>query len=734
LLAGLNYHAASIVVLFPSIMEVRSMADSLYIANLEKDCGKLVVTLGVMDLLSRRIGRIGFFRPIIPGDGREDNDIALISQRYNIPLRFTEMAGVSHELARALIADGEERLLFQEIVRKYGEVRKKCDFLLCEGPNIVSMSQAFDYDISIRIARELGIPTLHVVNGNKRSIAEIQENIRMAEKLYEQYQCPLLAVFVNRIEPELLEKAEAEIRGNQNGKPYHLEFLPEMPGFSMPTMEEIIEALGARHFSGPKTGLQRDVHSIKVAAMSPANYIDFLEENDLVVTPGDRPDIIFATLGAMASRNYPTPAGLLLSGNMTPSPSMVRLLEGIDGLALPIYLMEGDTLTAATRAAAVKGVLRPGNEQKIARALGVFENHVDAEALEQQVIESVATTMSPLMFEYSLFQRARSERKHIVLPEGEDERILRAAEILRSREVVDLTLLGEEKAIRSRAAALGLKLHDVAIIDPKTSPLREELIESLYQARKHKGSTRDYARDTIGDVSYFGTMMVHTGHADGMVSGAAHTTQHTVRPAFQIIRTRPEVLVVSSVFFMCLDTRVLVYGDCAVNPNPNSEQLAEIAIRSAETAAMFNIEPIVAMLSYSSGSSGQGEDVEKVRQAVQIARQRRPDLKIDGPIQYDAAIDLAVAHEKMPDSEVAGRASVFIFPDLNTGNNTYKAVQRSSGAVAIGPILQGLNKPVNDLSRGCLVPDIVNTVAITAIQAQASARESSERATRDTVG
>ncbi|MGD9949656.1 MAG: phosphate acetyltransferase [Desulfobulbus sp.] len=701
------------------------MADCLYIANLEKECGKLVVTLGVMELLSRRIERIGFFRPIISGDGREDNDIALIKDRYGLTLRFDEMAGVSHELARTLIADGEERLLFREIVRKYGEVRKKCDFLLCEGPNIVGMSEAFDYDISIRIARELGAPTLHVVNGHERNIEEIEENIRIAEQLYEQYQCPLLAVFVNRIDPDLLQTAESEIRANHQGGPYRLDFLPEMHGFSMPTMEEIIEDLGARHFSGPEAGLQRDVHAIKVAAMSPANYIDFLEEDDLVVTPGDRPDIIFATLGAIASRNYPTPAGLLLSGNLEPSSSMVRLLNGIDDLPLPIYLMPGDTYTAATRAAAVKGTLRPRNAQKIARALGVFESHVDATALEQQVIETVTTTMSPLMFEYTLFQRARADRKHIVFPEGEEDRILQAAEILRAREVVNLTLLGEEKTIRSRAAALGLKLQDVAIIDPRTSPLREELVESLYQARKHRGSTRDYARDAINDVSYFGTLMVHTGYADGMVSGAVHTTQHTVRPAFQIIRTRPGVSVVSSVFFMCLDTRVLVYGDCAVNPNPNSEQLAEIAIRSAETAAMFNIEPIVAMLSYSSGTSGQGEEVDKVRRAVELARQHRPDLKIDGPIQYDAAIDLSVAHEKMPESEVAGRASVFIFPDLNTGNNTYKAVQRSSGAVAIGPILQGLNKPVNDLSRGCLVSDIVNTVAITAIQAQALSVEAS---------
>ncbi|WP_310599684.1 phosphate acetyltransferase [Desulfobulbus sp.] len=703
------------------------MADSLYIANLEKESGKLVVTLGVMEILSRRIDRVGFFRPIVPGDGSNDNDINLIKKRYNIGLEYDEIAGISHDEARALIAGGDDRLLFREIVRKFSEVRKKCDFLLCEGPTIVGMSDAFDYDISIRIARELGSPTLHVVNGRDRTVAEIEKNIGVAEKIYEQYQCPLLAIFVNRIDPGLLAPAATEIRALHRDKPYRFDFLPEMAGFSMPTMEEITEGLGARHFSGPCFSLQRDVHAIKVAAMSSSNYIDFLEEDDLVVTAGDRPDIIFATLGAIASRNYPSPAGLLLSGGMEPSPSMVKLLDGIGGLALPIYLMDGDTFSVARQAGEIKGVVRPHNEQKINRALGVFESHVDTSGLEQRVIETKSATMSPLMFEYSLFQRARSIRKHVVLPEGCDERILQAAEILRSREVVDLTLLGDEKIIRSRAATLGLKLQDVQIIDPRGSELREEFIESLYQARRHKGATRDYARDVINDVSYFGTLMVHTGRADGMVSGAVHTTQQTVRPAFQIIRTRPEVRVISSVFFMCFQTKVLVYGDCAVNPNPSSEDLAEIAIRSAETAAMFDIDPVVAMLSYSSGDSGQGEDVERVRAAVLLARQRRPELKIDGPLQYDAAIDLAVGSQKMPESEVAGRASVFIFPDLNTGNNTYKAVQRSSGAVAIGPILQGLNKPVNDLSRGCLVADIVNTVAITAIQAQAMDRQPSGR-------
>ena len=290
--------------------------------------------------------------------------------------------------------------------------------------------------------------------------------------------------------------------------------------------------------------------------------------------------------------------------------------------------------------------------------------------------------------------------------------------MLTLRHVVDLTLLGEPDTIRERVRDLGLRLEDVNVIDPAQSPLRESYAETYFELRKHKGIAYEMALDMMSDVSYFGTMMVHRGDADGMVSGAVHTTQHTIRPALEFVRTRPGSKIVSSVFFMCLEDRVLVYGDCAVNPDPNSEQLADIATTSAETAKDFGVEPRVAMLSYSTGESGKGADVEKVREAARIAREQRPDLKIEGPIQYDAAVDASVAESKLPDSEVAGQATVFIFPDLNTGNNTYKAVQRSADAVAVGPVLQGLNKPVNDLSRGCLVEDIVNTVAITAIQAQ----------------
>jgi phosphate acetyltransferase len=366
----------------------------------------------------------------------------------------------------------------------------------------------------------------------------------------------------------------------------------------------------------------------------------------------------------------------------------------------------------------VRAALTPDNERKIATALGLFETHVDGQALGRRIQVTRSTRMTPIMFQYQLIERAKTERRHIVLPEGVEERILRAAEILSRRGVADLTLLGDALQIERKITRMGLHLKDVVIVDPLTSSWRDDYAAIYHRLRKHKGINEEMARDAMTDVSYFGTMMVHQGQAHGMVSGAIHTTAHTIRPAFEIIRTKPDCSIVSSVFFMCLQDRVLVYGDCAVNPNPGAEALADIAVSSAETAARFGVEPRVAMLSYSTGASGKGEDVDKVRAATERVRRRRPDLKIEGPIQYDAAIDASVARTKLPHSDVAGKATVFIFPDLNTGNNTYKAVQRSARAIAVGPVLQGLNQPVNDLSRGCLVEDIVNTVAITAIQAQ----------------
>jgi phosphate acetyltransferase len=452
--------------------------------------------------------------------------------------------------------------------------------------------------------------------------------------------------------------------------------------------------------------------------MEVANFLPRLRSGSLVVTPGDRADVILACFAASLSGAAPQIAGIILTGGLRPSSHVLGLIESLGATGPPVFGVEDDTFAAATRIGAVRAVIAPTDQRKVASALALFEASIDRSELERRIEVSKPSSVTPIMFEHELLERARADRQRIVLPEGTDDRILLASEILRKRGVVDLTLLGRAADLRQRMAALGVDDADLEIVDPAESARLEEFTSVYAELRKHKGISPERARDTVLDPNYFGTLMIHLGHADGMVSGAAHATGQVLRPAFEIVKTQPGRAIVSSVFLMCLADRVLVYGDCAVNPNPDAEQLADIAISSADTARTFGIEPRVAMLSYSTGESGQGADVERVREATRLAAKLRPDLRIEGPIQYDAAVDASVAQKKLPGSEVAGHATVFIFPDLDTGNNTYKAVQRSAGAVAIGPVLQGLNRPINDLSRGCSVTDVVNTVAITAIQAQ----------------
>jgi phosphate acetyltransferase len=404
-------------------------------------------------------------------------------------------------------------------------------------------------------------------------------------------------------------------------------------------------------------------------------------------------------------------------------PAQVQRLIADLGVTMPIVSTDLDTYPTAAALNGVRGRLTKHSPRKVATALALFGRHVDGEALLDRLEVARSEAVTPLMFEHQLIDAAVRDRRHIVLPEGEEERILRAADTLLRRGAADLTLLGDPIRISANAASLGVDVSGARLLSPHDEELVERFAKEYHERRRHRGVDLDEARTTVTDVSYFGTMMVLLGLADGMVSGAAHTTAHTIRPALEVVRTLPGVSVVSSVFFMCLPNQVLVYGDCAVNPDPTAEQLADIAISSAATAAAFGVEPRVAMLSYSTGASGAGSDVDKVVEATEIVRRRAPELLVEGPIQYDAAIDVAVARTKLPDSAVAGRATVFVFPDLNTGNNTYKAVQRSAGAVAIGPVLQGLRRPVNDLSRGATVRDIVNTVAITAIQAQQTAQQ-----------
>ncbi len=699
---------------------------NLYVASLEPQSGKLMVTLGVMELLTRYVSKVGFFRPVIrTGKGR-DHDLNTIIRLYNLELSYDEAYAFTVEEAEAMAAAGRGKELIQGVLERYKALEGRFEFVLCEGFETSGLSAIFDFDANLQIAKNLGSPFLGVINGVDKTVQSVLDAIKFASETICEEGCVHLATIANRLHPDTLKQVAARLRENPIGEaPVYL--VPEVKDLASPTMGEIKEALECSLVVGEEENLFRTVRQFKVAAMTVDNYLNYLEDGDLVITPGDRADILLGTMATFYSSTFPSISGILLSGGMTPGDNTLELIKGLRKLPVPILVSGDDTYTTAMKASKVPALIRHDNPRKIALALGTFESNVDTAELKGRIALARSAVVTPIMFEYSLFEKARSRKMHIVLPEGDEERILQAAEILLRREVVDITLLGEEQKVREKASVLGVDISRASVIDMRASGLIDRFAHQFYELRKHKGVTMEAARDMMLDENYFGTMLVYNNFVDGMVSGAVHTTADAIRPAFQVIKTAPGVSIISSIFFMCLPTRVLVYGDCAINADPNAEELAEIAISSAETAAVFGIEPLVAMLSYSTGESGKGRDVDKVRKATQIVRAKRPDLKVEGPIQYDAAIDPDVARKKLPGSDVAGKATVFIFPDLNTGNNTYKAVQRSAGAVAIGPILQGLKKPVNDLSRGCLVPDIVNTVAITAIQAQSAARDRDER-------
>ncbi|NOX86832.1 MAG: phosphate acetyltransferase, partial [Chlorobi bacterium] len=603
------------------------------------------------------------------------------------------------------------------ILEKYKRLEQKCDFVLIEGSDYRTHLSSYEFDFNVRVATNLGSPVISVISGQNKTKEEVLDAIYVMKDELAQAKCIQLGTVVNRADPKDAKAIQTMLEKNRTEG--FLDFvIPELPILQKITVRQIKDTLQAKHLYGQEEYLNYVVNDIKIGAMGLDNVLKYVSSGTMIITPADRLDVIAALSLTLISRNFPKISGILLTGNCDPAREFMNVLYGLKGMPISILKVGDDTYTTAMKVTQIKAVLKPENEQRIATALGHFEEHVNIKLLAEKVTINRSEIITPLMFEYKLFERARADRKHIVLPEGTDDRILKATDILMRRNVVDVTLLGNEEEILKKAEAMRINLRNVNIIDPYDNDLIPEYASEYYRLRKHKGITRETAKDLMYDVSYFGTMMVYKGHADGMVSGATHTTQHTIRPAFEFIKTKPGVSIVSSSFLMCMPDRVLVYADCAVNPNPDAEQLADIAISSAETAIKFDIEPRIAMLSYSTGESGKGTEVEKVRKATQIVKKRRPDLKTEGPIQYDAAIDMTVAKQKMPNSEVAGHATVFIFPDLNTGNNTYKAVQRSANVVAIGPVLQGLNKPVNDLSRGCLVKDIVNTVVITAIQAQ----------------
>jgi phosphate acetyltransferase len=704
------------------------MSNSLYITSTEARSGKSAICLGTMETLLRKIDKVGFFRPIIKGSPDEnamDHDIELISSRFSLGIPYEKMIGYTAAEAAHMIGMKRDEELMEGIITKFRQLAETCQFILCEGTDFASSLAALEFDINAEIIRNLGSSVLLVANAHLKGIDETIQSIETALESLNERGCQPVGTIVNRVHSDSETAIIERLTGKGLIENQLIYAIPDIAALGKPTIGEIARILDAEVMFGEEF-LNRHAHCFTVAAMHIENLLPRIERGSLIITPGDRADVIIACLSAAAAKSFPQISGLILTGGIVPAAPLWKLIKG-STQTLPILSVKENTFPTATAIDKIYASISPDDDRKITRALAIFEKHVDLEKLSDRIINFKSTVVTPKMFEYELIQKAKAHKKHIVLPEGEEERILKAAEILLRREVVDITLLGNIQNIQKKIARLGLRMQSLIIVEPTTSDLFEEYARTYYELRKHKGITMDNARDVMSDATYFGTMMVYRKDADGMVSGAVHSTAATVRPAFEIIKTKPGTAIVSSVFFMCLSSKVLVYGDCAVNPNPNADQLAGIAMSSAQTAKAFGIEPIVAMLSYSTGVSGKGEDVEKVRTATGLAKQMAaesfPDLKIDGPIQYDAAIDPSVAKTKMPDSDVAGNATVLIFPDLNTGNNTYKAVQRSAAAVAVGPVLQGLKHPVNDLSRGCTVPDIVNTVAITAIQAQAEKGE-----------
>lgn len=687
------------------------VARTIYIASPEGDTGKSTVALGLVDLLTRTVQRVGVFRPVARSTDGHDYVLELLLAHDGVEIPYEDAVGVSYE---QVIDDPEDALA--RIVQRFHEVERRCDAVVVVGSDYTDVAGATELAYNARIAANLGAPTVLVVNGRNRTPDQVHDIAEIAHNEMAANHAQVVAVIANRCAATELDDIRAEMScGACSDVPVWA--IPEDALLFAPTLRELAAAVDARQIGGDEELLSREVLDVLVGAMSVEHLLERLQPGAVVITPGDRNDVLLGLLLAHQAEGFPNLAGILLTGGFDPSPTISRLVAGL-AARLPILATTIGTFRTATAASGTRGRLTRESQRKIDTAMALFEKYVDGPGLLAALDVPRIEVVTPLMFEYGLLDRARSDRKRIVLPEGNEDRILRAASTLLQRRVADLTILGDEAAIRTRATELGLVLDDADIIDPRNGDLLERFAAEYTELRKHKGMTLERAREVVADVSYFGTMMVKLGLADGMVSGAVHTTAHTIKPSFEIIKTVPGVGSVSSCFLMCLEDRVLVYADCAVIPDPTTEQLADIAISSAATAAQFGIEPRIAMLSYSTGESGSGADVDKVREATRIVRERRPDLSVEGPIQYDAAVDASVAKTKLPESSVAGRATVFVFPDLNTGNNTYKAVQRSAGAVAVGPVLQGLRKPVNDLSRGALVQDIVNTVAITAIQGQ----------------
>ncbi|MFK4098998.1 phosphate acetyltransferase [Streptomyces sp. NPDC019531] len=696
------------------------MTRSVYVTGIDRGDGRQVVELGVMELLTRQVDRVGVCRPLV--HHVPDRLFELLRARYRLSQDPATVYGLDYHEASALQAERGTDELVSTLVDRFHLVARDYDVVLVLGTDFADTQLPDELSLNARLANEFGASVIPVVGGRAQPAESVLAETRNAYRAYDGLGCDVLTMVTNRVARQDRDEIAERLAGLM---PVPCYVVPDEPALAAPTVAQIGQALGARVILGDDSGLARDALDFVFGGAMLPNLLKALTPGCLVVTPGDRADLVVGSLAAHSAGTPPI-AGVLLTLDEVPGDDVLTLAARL-APGTPVLSVPGTSFPTAAELFALEGKLNAATPRKAETALGLFERYADTTDLARRVSAPSGDRLTPMMFEHQLLETARSDKRRVVLPEGTEPRVLHAAEVLLRRGVCELTLLGPLDQIRKKAADLGIDLGDCQLIDPATSELRDAFAEKYAALRAHRGVTVELAYDVVSDVNHFGTLMVQEGLADGMVSGSVHSTAATIRPAFEIIKTKPDADIVSSVFFMCLADRVLVYGDCAVNPDPDAVQLADIAIQSAATAEQFGVEPRIAMLSYSTGTSGSGADVDKVREATELVRSRRPDLKIEGPIQYDAAVEPSVAETKLPESDVAGQATVLIFPDLNTGNNTYKAVQRSAGAIAVGPVLQGLRKPVNDLSRGALVSDIVNTVAITAIQAQTSAERAPQQ-------
>ncbi len=684
------------------------MTKAVYIASTEGGVGKSAIALGLIDSLARTVSNIGVFRPLVKWAEDDAVTRTLIGQNV-IRQSYEDAIGVSYADLAAAPDDA-----MTHIVNKYGSLAERYDAIVVLGSDYGDVSAPTEMNFNAQVAANLNAPVLLVVRGKGRDADTIRRSGVMALGEFRRAHNTVIGLTATRVDPALATEARAALSSVDSTLVTAV--LPENGILSAPTVGMQFEALGAELWMGTRADMERESLGTLVAGMTLPNLLDRLQKEFTIVMPSDRSDLLPGLVMAHRSDTFPNIAAIFLVGGYEIPANVRKLMDGVDA-RIPIGTVASGTYTTAEKLFGLEGT-RTSSPRKVEIARQMFAENFDEDALLKALNLHRGEIRTPRMFEYQLMAQARRDVRTIVLPESSDDRILESASIILERNVARIILLGDPLAINTRARTLGFDLTKARIIDPTDDELLNKFAIEYAHLRAKKGVTFEQAKDRMHDPSYFGTMMVHFGMADGMVSGAVNTTANTIRPSLEFIKTKEGVKVVSSSFLMCMPDRVLVYGDCAVNPDPTAEELADIAISSADTAAAFDIEPRVAMLSYSTGESGSGADVDKVREATRLVKERRPDLKVEGPIQFDAAVDPVVGQKKMPGSEVAGQATVFIFPDLNTGNNTYKAVQRTSGAVAVGPVLQGLNRPVNDLSRGALVDDIVNTVAITAIQAQ----------------